>query len=303
MSAYLTGGDLAAYGVPTATAVQIMTASGMLDAYLARPEGLVFTPDFQGLPCYMAGLTPQTTWTLSGSIAPGANVVATITGGIVTQDLVGEVLIADRATPSHTEALVIAGIGPGANQVTFLSVAASHSSGALLDAGLVILEERPMPAKRAVTRVSRHPIQRLISGVGRYGYGRRSDQVAGLNNDFDLVAVLGTFGGPPSWYLFNTSQTSISVATSEIFVGPGFYLQYYSDVRVRYVAGYLAANVPGPVKLATAMLVNALANASQTAGNMKRIAAGDTSMERFANTILDADTQRSLEPFKANLLY
>jgi hypothetical protein len=38
-------------------------------------------------------------------------------------------------------------------------------------------------------------------------------------------------------------------------------------------------------------------------GNYKKVTAGDTSFERFANSNLDTDTQRQLEPYRARLFY
>jgi hypothetical protein len=43
MAEYLQGGDLAAFGVPSATPAQIQQASLLIDAYVDRPEGLTFT--------------------------------------------------------------------------------------------------------------------------------------------------------------------------------------------------------------------------------------------------------------------
>ena len=60
-SAYLSGTDLEAYGVPTATTAQVQRASALIDAYLKRPEGCVWVPDTVGNPCYMAGLDPTIT--------------------------------------------------------------------------------------------------------------------------------------------------------------------------------------------------------------------------------------------------
>jgi len=300
MSVYLSSGDLTTYGVPTATAAQVIQASGAVDAYLKRPEGILYSPDFQGYPCYMTAMTPNLTFNIVGSISPGQYVQATVTG-MVTNDLIGEVLIVDRATPNLTEALVVTAVN--GQLVTFLNVKTGHAANSLLEQGMVLLEERPLAQKRSVTRVSKFPLVRVLSGSGRCAYGRRSDQVAGLYNDVNLIATLETFGGPPAWMYFDVSACSVSAATGEVWVPASVLLAYYSDVRMRYVAGYPAANVPVPIKVATAAIVNALIQYSDLAGNVKKIAAGGTSIERFANTALDADTKQMIDGFAAKLLY
>ncbi len=304
MSVYLTGADLETYGVPGVTPAQILQASALVDAYLKRPEGIAFSTDYLGQPCYMAGLQPQQIFTLSSPVSPGVNVPATITGGMIGNDLIGEVLIADRATTANTEALVVTGIGtPGSGQVTIGNVTKAHASGVLLETGLTLVEERPMPSKRNVTRVSKFPLVRVISGIGRYAYGRRSDQVAGLYNDTNLLAALQTFGGPPAWVPFDISQVSISATTGEVWVPAGLMLAYYSDVRLGFVAGFSSANLPPAIKSAVAAICTALATYPEMSGNMKKLQAGDTAMERFANTMIDADIKQMIDQYRAKLLF
>lgn len=304
MSAYLSSGDLSTYGVATATAAQIVQASGLIDAYLNRPEGLAYSPDRNGLPCYMTALSPQFSLQLGAPISPGQNVTTVLLGIPVTNDLVGEVFIADRPTANLTEALVVSAVNPQAGSVTFASVGVAHASGAPLETGLVLQEERPMPSKRNVTRASKFPMVRLISGLGRYAYGRRSDQVAGLYNDTNLLAALQTFGGPPAWVPFDVTQASVSVTTGEVWIPAGLMLAYYSDVRLKFIAGYPAANIPQPIKQATASICMALMETPELAvGNVKRFAAGGTSIEKFANTVIDADIKAMIDQFAAKLLF
>jgi hypothetical protein len=43
-STYLTGSDLTAFGVPSATLAQVQAASGIVDGFLQRPAGCVYDP-------------------------------------------------------------------------------------------------------------------------------------------------------------------------------------------------------------------------------------------------------------------
>jgi hypothetical protein len=301
-SAYLAGQDLLTYGVPAATTQQVQQASTIIDGHLKRPEGLIWTPDSVGNPAYMAALSPSLTFTASGSISPGQNVVVPVAGPMLASDIVGEALVLDRATSGAVETVVVTAASGG--QLTLASVRNNHSSGVLLEAGLTILEERALPAKRSVTRLSRNPIVRLVSGMGRYAYGRRSDQVSGLYNDTNLLAALQTFGGPPAWMSFDVSQANVSVQTSEVWVPAGLMLAYYSDVRIRYLAGFSASGLPSVIKQACANVIGKIMQFGPEAdASFKAVGAGGSKLERFGATIMDNDTKLLLEPFEAKLLF
>lgn len=305
-SMYLAGDDLAAYGVPDATPAQIQSASDVIDSYLKRPEGLVWTPDFQGNPAYMAALSPSLIFTATAGFGPGAAVVAHVTGPLASSDLVGEVLILDRADPSKVEAVTIQAFDRAAGTITLVNVATAHSTGALLEAGLVMLEERALPAKRSVTRLSKNPAVRLLSGMGRYAYGRRSAQVAGMFPDASLISTLNAIGGVPTWQPFSVDPVngaSVSPATGEVWIPAGMYLAYFSDVRIRYVAGFSAAGLPGRVKQACANVVSQLIEFPEISGNFKKIQAGGTVIERWRDTVLDSDSRALLSAFESRVFF
>ena len=298
MSVYLSDGDLAGYGIPNATSAQIGQASALIDGYLSRPEGLLFTADPRGSPCYMTGSTASGQLELAAAVAPGLNVSVAVTGW-VTPDLVGEMVIADRAgqTPAP-EALVITAVA--GQVVTFASVLANHASGAILETGMVLYEERSLPAKRPIARISRSPIVRLLSGMGRYGFGRRSQQFAGFPQP-DLIAVLAQFGSTPPWIPFDVTQAAVSPRTDEVYIPAGLYLDSFSDVRLRYVAGY--PTPPTPVKQVCASLVQTIADFPEMASNVLTLQAGGTVIKRGAASLLSDEMKSSLAPFEAHLFY
>ena len=294
-SQYILPYEYVVYGLPTTTTVpQVTQASIMIDAYLMRPEGLVWSPDYLGQPCYMASLTPELTFTSAGTISPGSNVVVNLPQSIpLYEDMIGDVVILDRANSSLVEACVISAIiSPG--QLQLYSVDNSHSAGCTMDFGLTITEERELPEKRSIARVARPPL-RLISGMGRYGYGRRLDQVMGLYNEVNLLAAVQSFGGPPLWVPFPVVQASISRKTQEIWIPAGLLLAYYSEVRLRYVSGFPVTGIPQVIKQATAQIVNAIVQNPQLMGQIQSIGAGATKIARFAPSQLDKDTLHMLD--------
>jgi hypothetical protein len=300
MSNYLDG-VTDGYGLPATLPVGLaQLASDIVDSYLKRPEGLVYVSDNNGNPCAMASLSPTTIYTLQGAITPGTNVVVNVTPANIRPDMVGEVLVIDFDTANIVEACVVVSTA-GNNQITLGSVQFAHAAQAKADVGRVLTEDRSMPSKRSIARVAKWPIINVLSLLGRYAYGRRSDQVGGLYQEMNLLASVQTFGGPPEWVPITVTQSSWSDSTGEIWVPAGMLLAYYSDVRIKYVAGY--ATAPEPVVRATAQIASAIIATNGMPGNLKLIAAGDSRMEKFSASTIDADVKALLDPYKARSMY
>ena len=304
-SAYLQGSDPATFGASGATPQQIIQASAIIDAFLRRPEGLLWKPDGAWNPCYMEALAPQFTLLANGPISPGKAVNVQVGGGSLSQfsqggstATPGGVVIVDRANPGQTEACQIQAVN--GNIITLTSVQYAHSGGVALETGLVVYEEKNMPADRPLTRLSRYPSLQILSMQGRYGYARKGDQNRYMVDEYNLLASMTHFGGPPVWVLIDQQQAGLNPATGELWVPAGILLAYYSQVRVWYVAGYTYASLPYEVKQACASIINALLQVSFPA-NLKSMKAGDTALQRFTDTIIDGDVKLMLAPFKARL--
>lgn len=296
-SCYLSSDDYAAFGVPMATASQVTLASAFIDAYLGRPEGLVWAPDATGRPAYMLALNPTFTLTAGAFIAPGVAVDVPVTGGQVAQ--VGDIVILDRTDPTLCEACRVSKVAPGV--VTLASVQFAHNTRAQIEFGLTISEERSMPPDRPVTSVSRAPVVALLGGQGRYGYGRRGAQNRSAPNDFNLLASVATFGGPPQWQVFSVVDADVNPQTGQVWIPTGFMLAYYSDVRLHYIAGFSYASLPYEVKQACANIIQAKGNNTALDGNIQTLTMGTTKITRFSNTLMDDDTKRMLLPFRARM--
>ncbi|MFI5022784.1 MAG: hypothetical protein ACHQRJ_14180 [Alphaproteobacteria bacterium] len=297
-SLYLQPADYAGFGIAAATADQVQQASMLINGHLKRPEGLIWGADANGAPAYMAGLNAALALSAAAAFAPGSNVQVSLSGPSLGRDAVGEVVTVDRANAGACETCVIASVAPGG--LTLQGVSFAHASGATLELGMAILEERAMPKDRSVTRLARWPVVRLLSGLGRYGYGRRDAQTAGELAEYNLLAVVSSFGGPPLWIPFDVSQADVSVATSEVWVPAGALLAYFSEVRLRYLAGWSAAQLPQDIKQACANIVRAILDQGMAA-NIESYSAGDTRVKLFSDTLLDADTKAMLAPYRARL--
>ncbi|WP_036292051.1 hypothetical protein [Methylosinus sp. PW1] len=258
-------------------------ASAMVDGYLRRPEGLLHVVDDLGRPSYMSGLKPTGTWTLGGDIAPGESVVCSVAGidKDMIGDLMGEVLVIDRDTETM-EAVYVSGYSN--NQITLASVKFAHTASAKMERGLVILEERKLPKSRPTIQLRRPGVAKVISIAGRYGLPRHGDLIRGdyLNTSPMIVnmAVLG----PPAWQPVNISQATIDSTTGMVWVPASILAVYYTDVRLRYVAGWTLDTLPDAVRIATAAIANAMAMSSDVlmGGALREAKAGDQSLRSAA---------------------
>jgi hypothetical protein len=289
------------YGIADATPVQIMRASSLVDHYLRRTKGCVWAPDSLGRPTYMTGANPTITYSCTTLISPGTSVVVPITSILGADDsLIGDVLILDRQNFSRVEACIVQEVKAG--QIILTSVLRPHDGTAtplLMERGLVIEEEKSLPSQRSITKLSEWPIANLLSAVGRYAYGRRSDQTFGTGYDANLLSSLSAFGGPPAWAPFSVPASSLNPSSGDFWVPSGSLLSYYSDVKARYVAGWPQGSLPSEIKIATATVVERIQDAPM--GPMvRRFSTGKVSIERFADTVLDPDTKSMLRPYMAN---
>lgn len=303
-SAYLQGSDAGQFGVPNATSQQITQASVLIDAYLRRPHGLLWKADANGNPAYMTSLHPEFTLQAQGSFGPGNGVQVPVTGAVGMLN-VGDCVVLDRQTPATMETVQITSIsgnmltlgttGPQAPQ----GLQFAHAQGCTIESGLIITEQRYVPRKRSTIDLSHTPVARLIGGTGRYGYARRGDSSSFNVDTYNLLATLSKFGGPPAWELWPANNAAgIDASTGQLWIPAGVMLVYYSEVKVRYVAGFQYAGLPDPIKLACAQMVTAIAN-DPGIGNFSSAQAGDTKMERFAATNLSDDVKAMLTPWRA----
>lgn len=304
-SAYLTSADFVAFGVPSATAGQVTQASVLIDAYLRRPHGLLWKADANGNPAFMTSLSPELTLTGVGAFGPGNGIQVQVNGPVQVLQ-VGDCVVLDRvANPTLMETVQVTGIS--GNLVTLGTTAANspqgvqfaHGAGCTMETGLVITEQRYLPKQRSTVILSNAPVMRVIGGTGRYAYGRRGDAGGYDMDNYNLLASINKFGGPPAWEIWPANTAAgIDARTGQLWIPAGIMLVYYSEVKVRYVAGFQYANLPDAIKLACAQLVTAIIN-DPGIGNFSQLQAGDTKMERFAASNLSTDVKTMLMPWRA----
>lgn len=298
---YIQPTEVDAYGVANVPAATLARASAMIDTVLRRRDGMIWAPDSDGWPCYMLRKTPAFSLTVTGSVAPGEMVIVTLpTGAHMGDNWIGEAAVLDRAVPAATEACIIRAFDSYAGTVTLDLVRNAHTGPFVIDFGLSIMEERSLPAQRSITRLLETPVARVLSGVGRYGYGRRSEQALGTYADVNLLTMVSTFAGPPVWAYFSTDASSMNTMTGDIWVPPGVLLAYYTEVKFRYIAGWSIAGIPEPIKQATAMVGTAI-QSGQFPGNALKLKAGDHEIQRGVATVLDTDMMRMLAPYRAHM--
>lgn len=298
-SIYLSGADLATYGVSTIPPVTIMRASALIDNYLKRPEGCLWTPDKNGIPAYMTALDPIMTLTAQGPILAGAAVSVSIPGYTPDDTVMGEAVVLDRASTTLMETAWVQSYSPGA--IVLKTVVNDHPGPVTIDFGMTITAQKNQPSERSIVMLDQWPIQKIVSGVGRYGYGRRSDQMLGYFNDVNLLSMFTTFGGPPVWEPFEIQASSVNPLTGTVWVPAGVLLSYFTEVKMRYIGGWQATALPAPIKIACAMLSDAI-NDQGMGPNVRRFSTGKVDIQKFASTVVDEDIKNTLRPYRATVL-
>ena len=289
---YLQSADYAAYGVPDAQAWQVDQASRRVDAYLGRPEGLLWSADANGQPAWMTGLTPSRSFPLPASLSPGTNVQVTVPYARFTAQTVGEVVVLDRSNNSLAEACVVTAVL--GNTLTLAAVQFPHAAQVPTEFGLtVLLPSRVAGYGRRAVRLPRSPLVQILSGVGRYAYDSR----AGCQGVSIASAITGGVAAQP-WAAFDLSNCAIDYDSGTLALLPGTPQGGFNEVTIRYVAGWQYATLPEAIKRATATLVRNAADSADMPANFRVMKAGDATIERFGpGGTLDADTRALLQPY------
>jgi hypothetical protein len=291
---YLQANEYATYGIPEATSAQVAAASRQVNGYLGRPEGLIWSPDANGMPCCMANLNPTRGYT--ATLAPGTNVAVTIPNATFGFQTVGEVVILDRGNPSLIEACVVT--AASGDTLTLASVQFTHTA-ASLDFGLTLLEETTVGPGAPVVRTSRWPLAQIQSGFSRYSSGKLPRQITDYGYGIEALLLSQNIGlsGPPAWTQMDITQWDTNYNTGAVTVLPYPLRSALIDVRMNYIAGWSPANLPGDVKQAVASMVRSGID-TPFSGNIKLLKAGDGTIERFGPGTIDADTKYLLQPYK-----
>ena len=284
MAAYLQSADYAAFGVPDATVAQVAAASRVFDTFIGKPEGLLWTPDFNGAPAFMTNLTPTLSYA-NVTVAAGTGVILTLPYGTFGLQSVGDVVIFDKA--GTCEACVIT--AAAGSTITLAYVNANHNA-VTMDFGLTISEE-----VRGRMRLSRSPVANILCGFGRYSYDRELRNLSSGFDDFEalLITDYGT-SGVSNWNQLDTTLWDVNNVTGVIRMP----FHRHEVIRLRYVAGWSQANLPDLVKQCVANIIRNLID-GEIPANIKSVKAGDSTIVNFNSSLIDDDTRQMAQAFKA----
>lgn len=298
-SIYVKPEDYAQYGIDSTTPEsQIIRAGNTINAFLDRPEGLLYGVDGSGNPCYMLALEPSVVLQVVGIVAPGTSVDVTVSTSSSSLQI-GKVLTFDRANISLTESVIVTNVVD--NVITLKEVKFTHSNGALLEFDLCIDEEKNMPDDRQEVVLNNAPIAAILAAQGQFGYSRRGSSI-NYNNEISLLPLLNTFSGSPVWQSFTISANSYDSQKARVWINPSIYLSNYTQVRISYIAGWTYRSLPSQIKTAVASIVSSYNFLPDfpVSGRFKKLKQGDTEVELWGDTILDTEIKSLLSPFMAN---
>jgi len=154
-------------------------------------------------------------------------------------------------------------------------------------------EERldlPGDRNQAVLHIT--PIQKLLVCAGRYAYGRRDRRTLNQVN-YDYLAALAVFGSPPRFTEIDVNQIEFYAPTGEVWFPTGFFLVNYSQIQIKYIAGF--TDIPGRIKAAVAALSNTIG--AKGVGDRVRYTAGSVSRSFATASFITDDVKQLLEPY------
>ncbi len=290
---YLHANEYALYGVANATVDQVQSATRLINGFIGKPEGLLWTPDANGMPCYMTCLSPTRSFT-APAIAPGSDVVVTIPKAQFGTQNIGDVVVLDRLTPSITEACVVT--AASGNTLTLDNVQFDHPSPRI-DFGLTIKEESPIQRGAPVVFAARRPVAQLFSMYIKYGNPKLPRQISDTVYSYDNLLINTLILGV--WNPVDISTVDINTTTGALQVYPSFFPTNYPLLaRINYVAGWSDDTLPTDIKQAAANIVNSNIQVDLPS-NIKLARSGDATLESFSPSVLDPDTKALLQPYRS----
>lgn len=116
-------------------------------------------------------------------------------------------------------------------------------------------ERKSIPSDRNQITLSVTPVLQILHCAGRYGYGRRDRRAMNQINS-DYIAALAVFGSPPRFSAINVDEIDLYGATGEVWLPTGLFLINYSEVQIRYKAGF--TQIPDRINAALAEIINTI---------------------------------------------
>lgn len=116
-------------------------------------------------------------------------------------------------------------------------------------------ERLEIPSDRQQVILQATPVVKLISAAGRYSYGRRDRRALNQVN-FDYIAAIAVFGSPPRFTEIDVNQIEFYPPTGECWLPTGFFLINYTQIQIKYHAGF--NQIPDRAKAALAEIINTI---------------------------------------------
>ena len=159
-------------------------------------------------------------------------------------------------------------------------------------------EQLSLPSDRQQVQLNVRPAIKVLAADGRYGYGRRDRRVLNSVN-YDYLAAIAVWGSPPGWTALDPEAIDLYGPSGDCWLPTGHFLVTYSEVRVKYLAGF--TQIPDRVKLALVEIMNTLA-ARQV--SMRRMSGVSRVQNTFIGEGFVSQTAKDLlEPYIVRSLF
>lgn len=150
--------------------------------------------------------------------------------------------------------------------------------------------EVPSDQQRVVLAAT--PVAKIVSAAGRYSYGRRDRRAVNQVN-YDYLAAIAVFGSPPRFTEINPEQIEVYPPTGECWLPTGFFLINYTQVQLKYLAGY--TQIPFQAKAALANIINEVC--AKGVADRTDYSVGKVRRGFHTASFVSQDTYSLLDPF------
>jgi len=160
-------------------------------------------------------------------------------------------------------------------------------------------EERiDVPSDRQVAQLNITPAIKIIEAAGRYSYGRRDRRAINQVNQ-DYMAAIAVFGSPPRFTAIDVDQIDLHPSTGEIWLPTGFFLVAYTQIQIKYLAGF--QQIPSRVKSAMAEILNVMCQ--KGVSDRVQNSVGRTSRRYSSDSFMTPTARQLLQPLVVHSLY
>lgn len=116
-----------------------------------------------------------------------------------------------------------------------------------------IFEKRHMPSHGGLL-VRSFPVAKILEAEGHHDTKSARYFNTAYEEEVGMMGMAAQLGGTQKWLTVNPAKCRISHDGTTVWIDPSLFCANYTDVRIRYLAGWPEDKLPEDIQVATALL-------------------------------------------------